>query len=128
MEGGFIVRHVKRKASAVPMDHALEKAYNKPVKGNIRVFGISKYKDAACRWNTVKHEKAKFKNFLQEWCCLNEHVEYVLYHDYTTGVVDEMFLNAVIECVTKHRNPYNLENSDGNVTLSHYQICQQLSN
>ena len=60
---------------------------------------------------------------MQEWCCLNEHVEYVMHHDYTTSVVNEIFLNPVIECVTNHENPFNLENSDGIVTLSHYQLC-----
>ena len=29
MAGGFVLRHTKRKASGVLMDHALEKAYNK---------------------------------------------------------------------------------------------------
>ena len=45
MVGGFVVRHSKRKASAVPMDQALEKASNKPAKSNSEIVGISRRKD-----------------------------------------------------------------------------------
>ena len=44
MASGFVVRHTKRKASAVPMDQALEKAYNKPAKNNSGIVGISRRK------------------------------------------------------------------------------------
>ena len=45
MPGGFIVSHAKRKASAVLMDQALGKAYNKPRKDNIMFVGISRHKE-----------------------------------------------------------------------------------
>ena len=44
MACGFVVRCAKRKASAFPMDQALEKAYKKPAKGSIRVADISSRK------------------------------------------------------------------------------------
>ena len=65
MAGGIVVRHNKKKASAIPMDQALEKAYDKPAKSNSRIVGISRRKDALCQWNIIKHENAKFKNFLE---------------------------------------------------------------
>ena len=52
----------------------------------------------------------------------------MLYHYYTTSVDDEMFLNAVIKCVTKHGSPFNIENFDGIVTLSRYQLCKLILN
>ena len=42
------------------MDQALQKATNKPAKSNAGIAGISWLKDAVCRWNVIKHEKAKF--------------------------------------------------------------------
>ena len=48
MACGFVVRCAKTKASAFPMDQALEKAYKKPAKGRIRVANISLKKDASC--------------------------------------------------------------------------------
>ena len=68
MEGGFVVRHTSRRASAVPMDQALEKAYNKPAKSHAGVVGISRRKEAVSRWNLVKHEKLKCRCSLQEVC------------------------------------------------------------
>ena len=74
------------------MDQALEKAYKKPAKDSIRVTNMSLQKEASRWWYTVRHEKVKFKNFLQEWPCLNKHAEFVLCHYYTTSTDDEMFL------------------------------------
>lgn len=85
MAGGFVVRHTKRKASAVTLDHALVKAYKKPAKSNSKIIGICRRKDSVCRWNINKHEKATFKKFLQELYCLNEYDEYAVHQDYSTS-------------------------------------------
>lgn len=77
MAGVFVVRHTKRKANAVPMDQAFQKANNKPAKNNSWIVGISRRNDAVCRWNIIKNEKA--------WDCLNEYDEYVLDHDYSAS-------------------------------------------
>ena len=66
MRCGFVVTCTKRKASAFPMNQALEKAYNKPAKRSIRAIDISLQKDSSCWWNTVRHKKVKFKHVLQE--------------------------------------------------------------
>ena len=42
MAGDFVVRHTQRKGSAVPMDQALEQAYNKPAKSCSGIVGISR--------------------------------------------------------------------------------------
>ena len=62
----------------------------------------------------IQEFKAKFKNVLQEWCCLNKYDEYVLHHDYSisTTVGEEKCVNAVIEYVMKHGNPFDLDNSN----------------
>ena len=54
----------------------------------------------------IQEFMAKFKNVLQQWCCLNKYDEYVLHHDYSISTtVGE-------EYVTKHGNPFDLDNSN----------------
>ena len=55
----FVVRHFSRKCSAVPMDQALKKAYNKPAKSSAGITGFTRRKETVCRCNLIKHEKAK---------------------------------------------------------------------
>ena len=56
----FVVRQFSRKCSAVPMDQALEKAYNKPAKSSAGIIGFTRRKETVCRCNLIKHEKAKY--------------------------------------------------------------------
>ena len=43
------MRHSSRKNSDVPMDQALEKAYNKPKKSSVGVIGFTRRKEAVCK-------------------------------------------------------------------------------
>ena len=63
-KGGFVVKHTVRHGSGVPMDQALEKEYNKPAKGPGGIIGITRRKEAVCKWNIIKHEKAHFLKYL----------------------------------------------------------------
>ena len=54
------MRHSSRKGSAVPIDQALEKAYSKPAKSSVGIIGFTRRKEAICKWNLIKHEKAKY--------------------------------------------------------------------
>ena len=49
----FNVRHTERKRSAVPIDQALEKAYNKVTKEGQGVIGFTKQKEAVAKWSLV---------------------------------------------------------------------------
>ena len=71
-QGGFVVRHMLKCGSGVPMDQALEKEYNKPEKGQGGIIGISRIKEAVAQWNITGHEKAKFTKHLHELCSLND--------------------------------------------------------
>ena len=42
VNGDFVVRHSPRKDSAVPMDQALEKVYNKPTKSSAGIIGFTR--------------------------------------------------------------------------------------
>ena len=50
-KGSLVVTHTHRKSSAVPMDQALEKEYNKVAKGKGAVIGFSKQKGTVHKWN-----------------------------------------------------------------------------
>ena len=60
-KGSFVVRHSHRKCSAVPMDQALEKEYNKDAKEKGGVIGF---------FNLIKHEKLQYVRWLNELCGL----------------------------------------------------------
>ena len=64
LNGDFVVRHSSRKCSAVPLDQALEKAYHKPAKSSAGIIGFTRRKEAVCKRNLIKHEKAKYQNFM----------------------------------------------------------------
>ena len=49
------MRHSSRKRSAVSMDQALE-----PAKSSAGINGFTRRKEAVCKWNFIKHEKAKY--------------------------------------------------------------------
>ena len=46
LQGDFVVHHTVRRDSAVPMDQALEMAYNKPAKGPGGVIGFTRQKES----------------------------------------------------------------------------------
>ena len=63
------------------MDQALEKVYNKRAKGQGGIIGISRGKQAICKWNIIKHEKVKYKNFLHGWSSVNNGDEYAAHYE-----------------------------------------------
>ena len=79
----FVVRHSSRKGSAVPMDQALEKAYNKRAKSSSGIIGSTRRKEAVCKWNLIKHEKAKYRNFMNTVCQMDENDEYSQHYEFS---------------------------------------------
>lgn len=49
-KGSFAINFKKTCASAVPMDQALEKAYNKPAKGQGSIVGFTRPKEAVAQF------------------------------------------------------------------------------
>ena len=73
-EGGFVVRHTAKCGSAVPMDQALEKEYNKPAKGQGGIIGFSRRKKQLPNGTSQNMRKQNHKTFA-EVCCLTEEDE-----------------------------------------------------
>lgn len=83
--GDFIVKHTKRSASALTVDQALEKAYNKPVKGPSCVIGITKRKEAVLKQNILKHMRMKYTDFLYDVCSMSDDNEYSIRHEFSSS-------------------------------------------
>ena len=45
-----------------PMDPDLGKAYNKSAKSSAGIIGFTRRKEDVCKWDLIKHEKAKYRN------------------------------------------------------------------
>ena len=111
----FAVRHSSRKGSAVPMDHALEKAYNKPAKSSAGIIGFTRRKEAACKWNLKKHEKAMYRNFMNIVCQMDEDDEYSLHYEFSDWITkaDKHNVAALMKNVLQRGNPFSLEQPKG---------------
>ena len=65
MNGSFVVQRSQSKNSSIPMDQALEQAYNKAAKSAGGVIGYTRKKEAVAQWNLLHHEKEGYRNFLR---------------------------------------------------------------
>ena len=110
LKGDFVVRHTSRNGSAVPIDQALEKEYNKPAKSQAGIIGFTRRKEAVCKWNIIKHEKAKYRKFLSEVCLINEDDEYELHHEFSGTLIEksEEYVSLVVEYIQQHGNPFDI--------------------
>ena len=82
-EGDFVVHHTLRRGSGVPMDQALEKEYNKPGKGAGGIIEITRKKESVAKWNIVKHEKNKYRKFIDDICEGGKLDEYSVHHEFS---------------------------------------------
>ena len=69
---------------------------------------VSRRKQVVCKWNIIKHEKAKHKNFLHDWSCLNNDDEYAAHHESSQSITkqDEKFVRAIIDYISQRGNPF----------------------
>ena len=83
LKGDFSVQHSTRPFIAVPIDQALEKAYNKTAKGKVGIIGITAQKATIAKWNLIKHVKMQYIEYLSNLCDLNTENEYSLHHEFS---------------------------------------------
>ena len=104
---GFVVRHTSRKGSGMPMDQALEKAYNKVSKGP-GVIGITKNKSAIARWNIIKHDKMLITQYLRDVCGLCDGDETSLHHEFSFNLTldEEQHISEVARYIEDRLNPF----------------------
>ena len=102
------------------IDQALEKAYNKPAKSSSGIIGFTRRKEAVCKWNLIKHEKAKYKNFLYDVCNLDDNDEYSLHHEFSGRITkaDTTSVAALMKNICQRGNPFDLSNPRGVMNIA----------
>ena len=105
------MRQSSRKGSAVLMNQALEKAYNKPAKSSAGIIGFTRRKEAVCKWNLIKHEKAKYQNFMNTVSCVDEDDKYSLHYEFSDRITkaDKHSVAALMKSLLQRGNPFYLE-------------------
>ena len=102
------------------MDQALEKAYTKPTKSSAGIIGFTRRKETVCKWNLSKHEKAKYRNFINTICQMDEDDEYSLHYEFSDRIIkaDKHNIAALMNNVLQRGSPFNLEQSKGIMNIA----------
>ena len=108
-KGSFVVRHTHRKFSAVPLDQALEKEYNKVAKGKGGVIEYSKQKGTVAKWNLINQEKLRHVRWLNELCGLMVDDEYSLHHEFSNATTKEDIesVESIKKYAASHQDPFD---------------------
>ena len=111
LNGDFVVKHSSRKNNAVPMDQALENSYNKPVQSSAGIIGFTWRKEVVCKWNLIKHEKAKYQNFMDIVSCVDEDDKYSLHYEFSDRITkaDNHSAAALMKSLLQRGKPFYLE-------------------
>ena len=83
---GPLLLVLKTCAGAVPMNQALEKAYNKPAEGQDGIVGFTRRKEAVAQFNLIRHEKAKISAFLRSISHLIMQDEYTFHREFSDSI------------------------------------------
>ena len=118
--GDFVARHSLRKVIAVPMDQALEKEYNKPAKSSSGIIGFTRRKEAVCKWNLIKHERAKYRSFLYTTCQMDEDDEYSFHYEFSKPITesDQKSVASLMNNLMQRRNPFDTEEPKGIINIA----------
>lgn len=113
--GGFVVQRSNRNNSSVPMDQALEIAYNKFAKCSRGVIGFERRKAAVAQWNLIHQEKGEYKKTLEFKSGFeDDHSQFSLHHEFTqtasTKALDKR--KRVLHQLKKFGNVFSETNDD----------------
>ena len=105
-KGNFVARLT---CSAVQMDQALEKEYNKIAKGQGGIIGFTNRKKAVAQWNLIKHEKMQYIKVLQTLCNANQDSEYTLHHEFSKTITEsnEKCIEQIQKFISERENPFD---------------------
>ena len=113
LQGEFVVKLMKQKGSAAPVDQALESKYNKRAKSSSGIIGITRRKEAVCKWHLIKHEKANYSSFLRKISGVDHKDEYSLHHEFSEKLseTDQTYIQELVGYISDSRNPFHSENT-----------------
>ena len=98
-KGSFVVNFKKTCGSAIPMDQALEKVYNKSAKSQGGIIGFTTLKEAVAQFNLIRHKKARISSLLRSICHLMIQDEYSLQRDSKN-------VKETAECISCYRRAH----------------------
>lgn len=109
LQGEFVAKLTKRKASAIPMDQALETKYNKPSKSASGIIGYTRRKEAVCKWDLIKHEKSNYTNMLRGTTGIDNQDEYSLHHEFSDKrtEADQKSVKQIVTYIAERGNPFD---------------------
>ena len=92
----------------MPMDQALEKAYNEVSKGPGGVIGITKNKAAVAKWNIIKHNKMLVTQYLRDYVVDDD--ETSLHHKFspTITITEEEHVSEIVNALETDLIPLNI--------------------
>ena len=95
------------------VDQALESKYNKQAKSSSGIIGITRRKEAVCKWGLIKHEKANYCNLLRKISSVNQEDEYSLHHEFSEKLseTDQTYIQQLVDYISNIGNPFDPENS-----------------
>ena len=93
------------------MDQALERAYNKPEKSSASIIAFTRRKEVVYKWNLIKHAKAKYRNFMNTVCHMDEDDEYSLHYKFSDRITkaDKHSIAALMKSVLQFQNHFFFE-------------------
>ena len=96
------------------MDQALEKAYNKPAKGQGGIIGFTRRKEAVAQFNLIRHEKVRISSFLRSITHTAIQDEYTLHHELSDSITkrDAENVKEAVEYIKNRSNPFTTEIKD----------------
>ena len=96
------------------MDQALEKAYNKPAKGQGGIIRFTRCKEVVSQFNLIRYEKAKISSFLRSICHLTIQDEYTLHHELSDSITkrDSENVKEAVDYIRNKHNPFMTEIND----------------
>ena len=104
-----------------------KKAYNKPAKSSAGIIGFTRRKEAFCKWNFIKHETAKYRNFMNTTCRMDDDDEYSLYYQFSDWITkaDKKRVAVLVKNVLQRRNPFSLEQPKGIMNIATAEILEK---
>ena len=79
-----------------------------------------------CKWNPIKHEKAKHSSFLRELCSIDGNEEDSLHREFSRSITeaDAKYIRQIIDYIKERFNPFAVDEASeivNIVTMSHVQ-------
>ncbi|KAG1656507.1 hypothetical protein GQR58_023875 [Nymphon striatum] len=130
--GGWVMYHTPRQGSAVGLDMALEKCYNKPAKVAGGIIGMTRQKEAVALWNLLKHEKDLHVAQLLEWCNLGDKddSELSLHHEFNPSSTKICHVRAktLLDYIKSIKNPFDARIRLQNISTGAAFWCEDQDN